>query len=231
MPKTALMLCTLSQIHRRQYDLRFKLSKLGPGKGITTLIKTLFIGIVAGIVAGVAALFLVQPIEQARERSIIEVTPNGGNLETFHANIPDDRIVIGAPDQTEPVPRGLEWPQDELLANIRAELFKVRNANDVVIGVASRIAASDEEGAIVEWTFHMPARGSVYILMRPQMEEDSFRLGDLRAGTREFSGMTGQVRERWVADSSGSDLAPVGRIELSTRFVATLEETNPEDES
>jgi hypothetical protein len=188
------------------------------------LFKTLFIGIFAGIVAGVAALLLVQPVEQARERSIIDVTPNGGNNEIFHANIPDDRIVIGAPDQATPVPRGLEWPQDELLANIRAELFKVRNANDVVIGVASRIAASDEDGAIVEWTLHMPARGSVYILMRPQLQEDSFRIGDLRAGTREFFGMTGQVTERWVADSTGSDIAPVGRIQLSTRLVGTLED-------
>ena len=200
------------------------------------MFKTLFIGIVAGIVAGVTTLLLVQPVEQARARSIIDVTPNGGNNEIFHANIPDDRIVIGAPDQSTPVPRGLEWPQDELLANTRAELFKVRNANDVVIGVASRIAASSEDGAIVEWTFHIPARGSAYILMRPQLQEDSFRMGDLRAGTREFFGMTVQVTERWVADSTGSDLAPIGRIELSTRFVATLVDANPveatlEDES
>ncbi len=200
------------------------------------MFKTLLIGTVAGIAIGVAALLIVQPVEQARERSIIEVTPNGGNNEIFHANIPDDRIVIGAPNQSTPVPRGLEWPQDELLANVRAELFKVRDANDVVIGVASRIAASSEDGAIVEWTFHMPARGSGYILMRPQLEEDSFRMGDLRAGTREFSGLTGQVTERWVANSTGSDLAPIGRIELSTRFVATLveaiqDEANREDES
>lgn len=195
------------------------------------MFKTLIIGFVAGIVVGVAALFIVQPVEQTRERSIIDVTPNGGNHEIFHANIPDDRIVIGAPNQSTPVPRGLEWPQDELLGDIRAELFKVRNAKDVVVGVASRIAATNENGAIVEWSFHMPARGSGYVLMRPQMEEELFRMGDLRSGTREFSGMTGQVTERWVADSSGSDLAPVGRIELSTRFVATLDEATAEDES
>lgn len=199
------------------------------------MIKTLIIGIVAGIAAGVAALFFVQPVEQTRERSIIEVTPNGGNNEVFHVNFPDDRILIGAADQASPVPRGLEWPRVELLDDTRAELFKVRNANDIVIGVASRIATSGRgEGtgaAIVEWTLHMPARGSTYILMRPKLEEEAFLTGDLRAGTREFAGLTGKVTERWVSNSTDSDLAPVGRLELSTRFVATLEEEFVEDES
>ncbi|MGI9199483.1 MAG: hypothetical protein ACR2QL_00390 [Woeseiaceae bacterium] len=188
------------------------------------MVKRLLIGFVAGIVVGVAVLFVVQPVDQARERSIISVTPNGGNNEVYYANIPDDRIVIGAGNQETTVPRGLEWPREELLANTRAELFKIRNANDIVIGVASRIAANEVDGAIVEWTFHMPARGSGYVLMRPKLENEPFRRGDLRTGTREFAGLIGQVTERWIADSSGSEDAPVGRIELSTRFVATLED-------
>jgi hypothetical protein len=194
------------------------------GNRKTTLFKTFLIGTFLGIVAGAAALYFVQPVDQARERSIINVTPNGGNNEIFHANIPDDRIVIGAANQATPVPRGLEWPQDELLANTRAELFKIRNANDIVVGVASRIAGSGEQGSIVEWAIHMPARGSGYILMRPKLESEPFRKGDLRFGTREFAGLVGQVTERWVADASGSDLAPAGRIELSTQLVAVLED-------
>ncbi|MGI9219748.1 MAG: hypothetical protein ACR2QS_01770 [Woeseiaceae bacterium] len=190
------------------------------------MVKTLLIGFFAGIVVGTAALFVVQPVDLARERSIIDVTPNGGNIEIFHTNIPDDRIVIGAANQATPLPRGLDWPDDEVLSATRAEMFKIRNANDIVIGVASRIAANEEDGAVVEWTFHMPARGSGYILMRPKLESDPFRKGDLRIGTREFAKMTGQVTERWIADSSGSDFAPAGRIELSTRFMAL-----PEDES
>ena len=188
------------------------------------MLKTVLIGFVAGLAVGIIALFAAQPVDVARERSIIDVSIGGGNNETFHANIPDDRIVIGAANQATPLPRGLDWPNDELFANTRAEMFKLRNANDVVIGVASRIAASDAEGGIVEWTFHMPARGSGYVLMLPKEESDPFRKGDLRAGTREFSGLVGQVTERWVADSSGSDFAPAGRIELSTRFVSTQED-------
>ena len=200
------------------------LTKLGRSNWIKNLYKTILIGFFAGIAVGVAALFIVQPVDQVRERSIIDVTPNGGNIEIFHINIPDDRIVIGAADQPTPVPRGLEWPDDELFANTRAEMFKIRNANDVVIGVASRIAATEADESVVEWAFHMPARGSGYVLMRPKLESEPFRKGDLRAGTREFANLVGQVTERWVANASGSEFAPAGRIELSARLIATGED-------
>jgi hypothetical protein len=188
-----------------------------------TLLKTLIIGTFLGAVAAIAGLYFVQPVDQARERSIIDVSPNG-NKEVFHANIPDDRIMIGAANQSTPVPPGLDWPSDELLANIRTELFKIRNADDKVVGVASRIAANNEGGEVVEWTLHLPARGSVYVLMRPKGLEDSLRLGDLRSGTREFSSWIGEVSERWIADATGSQYAPAGRIELITKFVAVMED-------
>ncbi len=189
-----------------------------------TLLKTFIIGTILGAVLGATGFYFVPLVDQARERSIIDVSPNGGNREVFHANIPDDRIMIGAAKQSTSVPLGLDWPSDELLANTRAELFKVRNAEDIVIGVASRIAALSEGGEIVEWTLHLPARGSVYVLMRPKGLEDSFRLGDLRSGTREFSSWTGEVSERWIADATGSEFAPAGRIELVTKFVAVMED-------
>ena len=185
------------------------------------MLKTLIIGIFLGAAAGIAGLYFVPLVDQARERSIIDVSPNG-NKEVFHANIPDDRIFIGAANQSTPVPPGLVWPSDELLAETRTELFKIRNADDIVVGVASRIAATNEGGEVVEWTIHLPARGSVYVLMRPQGPEDSLRLGDMRSGTREFSRWMGEVSERWIADSTGSEYAPAGRIELITKFVAVM---------
>ncbi len=188
-----------------------------------TLLKTFIFGIFLGAAVGIAGLYFVPLVDQARERSIIDVSPNG-NKEVFHANIPDDRIMIGASSQSTPVPSGLDWPSDELLANTRAELFKIRNADDIVVGVASRIAANSEGGEIVEWTLHLPARGSVYVLMRPKGLEDSLRLGDLRSGTREFSTWVGEVSERWIADSTGTEYAPAGRIELITKFFAVLED-------
>ena len=189
-----------------------------------TLLKTFIIGIILGVAAGAAGLYFVPLVDQARERSIVDVTPNGGNKEVFHANIPDDRILIGAADQIPAVPEGLDWPADELFANTRAELFKIRNADDLVVGVASRIAATNEDGGLIEWAVHLPARGSVYLTMQPAMSEDSYRLGSLRAGSREFSGWEGSVAERWVAAAGGTEGAVAGKIELTTRFVAVAKD-------
>lgn len=224
MRKYEFVLCASSQKHRHYCYVPVKLTKLGPDNREIRLLKSLIIGMLLGITAGAAAVYFVPPVDLVRERSIIEVTPNGGNSEVFHTNIPDDRILIGVPDQAEPVPRGLDWPREPLFANARTELFKVRNANDTVVGVASRIAASGPEGAIVEWVFHMPARGSGYILMRPKVEGQPFRTGDLRSGTHEFEKLVGVVTERWIGNSDSGENAPAGRIELSTRLVARLEE-------
>ncbi|MGI9271163.1 MAG: hypothetical protein ACR2QT_05265 [Woeseiaceae bacterium] len=185
------------------------------------MFKTFVIGIFLGVVAGGAALYFLSPVDQVREHSIISVLPNGGNSEEFHANVPTDRIMVGAPGQQTPLPAGLDWPSDELLADSRTELFKIRNSRDAVVGVASRIAASNENGDLIEWVLHLPARGSAYVLMRPNLTESGDRVGELRAGTHEFADLAGQIREKWVADTSDAEDAPAGRIELQARFVST----------
>jgi hypothetical protein len=121
------------------------------------MLKTFIAGILLGVVATGAALYSFPAVNQVREHSLIVVHPNQGNTESFHVNVPMDRIMIGAPEQKASLPAGLEWPGDEQFADMRAELFKIRNGKDVVIGVASRIAASHEEsGDIIEWV--LPGR-------------------------------------------------------------------------
>ncbi len=186
--------------------------------------KTFIVGLVAGIAGVFAAAYYVPLVDQQRETSIISVTPNGGNTEVFHINVPMDRILIGAAEQANPVPPGLEWPQDPRLADVRAELFKVRNARDAVIGVASRVAARNEQlGDSIEWVMHLPARGSVYVAMQPEPVEGGYRIGELRAGTREFGLLYGQITERWVAAGDPDAEGQAGRIELVTTFVASDE--------
>ena len=189
------------------------------------MFKTFIAGILLGIVGAVAALYYLPAVNQFREQSLIVVHPNQGNTESFHVNVPMDRIMIGVPGQQEPLPAGLIWSGDDKLAGTRAELFKIRNGKDIVVGVASRIAASHEEtGNIIEWVFHLPARGSAYVIMQPQPAEGGYRVGSLKTGTRDFAALHGRVTERWVADTSGSEDAPAGRIEIITAFVAELED-------
>ena len=188
------------------------------------MLKIFITGVVLGIALAIAALIYVPVVDQYRERSIIAVAPNGGNTEAFHVNVPIDRVMIGAHGQTESLPAGLEWPQDEELAGVRAELFKIRNSRDVVVGLASRIAAADaDKGNIIEWVLHLPARGSAYITMQPDLLEDGYRSGKLQAGTREYGDLEGQVTERWVAGDAADDDDQSGRIELMTTFVATAD--------
>lgn len=188
------------------------------------MFKTFIVGIVLGAAASGAALYYVPIVDQNREHSMITVVPNGGNVERFYANVPMDRIMVGAAGQRSPLPVGLIWPDDEQFAEARTELFKIRNARDAVIGVASRISAGDADGGIIEWTLHFPARGSAYVTVPPVATDEGLRAGTMRSGTREFSGLVGTVTERWVADTSGDADAQAGRIELTTSLVASEEE-------
>jgi len=185
------------------------------------MFKTFIAGILLGIVAAGGTLYSFPVVDQFREHSLIVVHPNHGNTESFHVNIPMDRIMIGVAGQSNPLPVGLVWPEDQQFADTRAELFKIRNDKDAVVGVASRIAGSHENsGEIIEWVFHLPARGSAYVAMQPEPAEGGYRIGALATGTREFAPLHGTVTERWVTDTSGSEDAPAGRIEIITAFVA-----------
>ena len=184
------------------------------------MIKTFIFGIILGLAGAFTALHFVSSVDQHREASIISVKRNGGNTEVFHVKLPIDRIMTGAQGQANPLPPGMEWPNEAMFSNIRAELFKVRNARDAIVGVASRFALSDPEfGDKIEWVLHLPARGSLFVRMSPQ-PVDRNRVGDISAGTREFGSIRGQLSERWIADTSGSTGDLTGRIELSMSSVS-----------
>ena len=185
------------------------------------MFRTLTIGFVLGLVASIAAVYFVPVVDQHREASVIAVAPNGGNMEAFYVSIPMDRIMVGAPNQAEPLPPGLNWPSDEKFAGVRTEVFKLRNAREVVVGVASRVAVeNDDYGNSIEWVIHLPARGTFYASISPQSSDGASRRGVLKAGTREFRTLKGAVSERWIAgEEQREEDAPDGQIELMTFFV------------
>lgn len=182
------------------------------------MIKTFLVGIVLGLAASIAGAYYLPVVDQARERSIIRVQPNGGNAEAFHINIPMDQIASGAAGQATPLPPGMAWP--EALADSSVSLYKLRNSNDVVIGVASRTAVRDDAfGSAVEWVLHLPARGSLYATMPASGSSVDGRSGRILSGTREFARIGGELTESYTRLGDGDDLRR-GRIDLVTASIA-----------
>jgi hypothetical protein len=185
--------------------------------------KSFIIGIFSGVILTASLLYFVPAVDQHREASLVSVQANGGNTESFHVNLPDDRIVLGGP-ATEVIPASLEWPATAVLGDARAEVFKIRNRNDVVVGVASRISGTGSAtGTVVEWTLHLPARGTLYANLQPLPDAAGTRNGRLRAGTREFASMTGSFNERFQAVEDAQDVDSAARIELVTALVRNAE--------
>ncbi len=185
--------------------------------------KTFIIGILLGLATAGALTYSVQVVDLHREPSHTTVQPNGGNVETFRVDLPRDRIMVGLAGEENALPAGLEWPSDDLFGDLQAEIFKVRDRDDVVVGVASRLAsASEATGPFIEWVLHLPARGTIYLQMDLAPSAEGHRNGSLTAGTRDFESMTGNVREQFISGIDSEDLNIDGRIELITSFVSPL---------
>ena len=57
------------------------------------------------------------------------------------------------------------------------------------------------------------------------------RIGTVVSGTREFAGLRGSLGERWVANESDEEDAPLGRIELRTSYIGQLEPLPVEEDT
>lgn len=179
------------------------------------MFKVFSFGIFLGLVLAGVAAYLVPVVDLERETSLASVRPNGGVTELLVVRIPDDRIMAGTAAAAAKFPGNLKWPPELSAAGIELELFKLRNRNGAVIGVASRLAGgralegSNGENSI-EWVLNLPARGSLYFPMAAQADAAGVRSGVLRGGSREFGHHSGSVQERFIAAEAGAG----GRIEL-----------------
>ena len=186
------------------------------------MIKTFTLGVLLGLAGSAGLIYALPAVNLDREQSIIAVQPNGGNREVFFVNLPGDRIMAGKPGTSAAFPVGAQWPGHLEDDNLQAEVFKIRNSDDRVVGVASRFAGSVPQ-PFVEWAVHLPARGTMYLLLDGDVDAAGARSGGLRAGTREFEDRRGPVAERFVA--AGDDYnTNEGRLELMTTFVGAMVE-------
>jgi hypothetical protein len=182
------------------------------------LFKLFNFGLVLGALIAGALLYFRPVVDLARESSIGSARPNGGVIEKFYVDLSTDRVLAGISAGGASVPEGLDWPDYDFLAGTQTEVFKLRNEADKVVGIASRMVGGGED-AFVEWVVHMPARGSLYALLPHNASGPGLREGTLRAGTREFSALSGSVTERFVAQGEAGQSGTVGQLELVTSLV------------
>ena len=188
----------------------------------------LILGILLGLAAAGGFTYSIEPVDLHREPSHITVQANGGNVETFRMDLPRDRILVGLAGEENTLPADIDWPDAAMFGNFQAEMFKVRDRYDVVVGVASRLAsASEETGPFIEWVLHLPARGTLYFQMDVEPAPEGHRNGRLLAGTGDFATMVGGAREQFVSDVESGDSSVQGRIELITILVGTFSDELP----
>ena len=191
------------------------------------MIKIFFIGLILGVAGAASTLYFSQAVNLHREASLISVRPNGGNAEAFHINLPQDRIFAARrnEDKSSTFPPGLQWPEDKALDGAASEIFKLRNSDDVVVGIAARMSnARETSGAFIQWMLHLPARGSMFLRMQLKPSEGGLRNGLLMAGTREFEVLNGSVSEYLNTDVADAEYEITGRLELITALVGPLGE-------
>lgn len=189
------------------------------------MIKTFILGLILGLAGAGALIYYIPVVDLHREPSVISVLPNGGNSESFHINLPHDRILAGARNgsQVNALPEGVEWPRNAGLDGSQTEIFKIRNRADKVVGIAARISSvKDTSGSFVQWMLHLPARGTMFAGMDLNTSADGYRNGLLLAGTREFETLNGSVREYFNNDVADDELEISGRLELITALVGLL---------
>lgn len=121
-----------------------------------------------------------------RYPSIIEVQTNGGRSETFVIHWPEDRLELGGEIDGLAVndADGVAVLVADGAGPVAAELFRVRDVEDRVIGLASRLTgrlpdARGRDRSVSNWTLLIPSRG---ILLMTQ--DNATDVGPVRVGGR-----------------------------------------------
>lgn len=134
--------------------------------------KRLFVvAFVAGLLAVALAATLWPLPGHLRYRSIISVPADGGRLEEFVIHWPEDRIARPA-ERAGSLPAaaavGATVLEDSAGRRVSAELFRLRDTEDNVIGVAGRLAGTggaiaDQGRSATNWLLVIPSRGALFL--------------------------------------------------------------------
>lgn len=138
--------------------------------------------VVGAALAGLAATFWPLP-GHVRFPSLIAVQSDGGAAENFHIEWPGDRIQRPGEDR-DSLPAGaavgVSVLENSAGQRSSAELFRLRDAQDNVIGVAARLA--DTGGAVADpgrsastWLLVVPGRGALYLAQADRFDATARR--------------------------------------------------------
>lgn len=159
------------------------------------MIRVFILSFLAGLALVVAAAGLYPLPGHERFRSNIEVLTNGGRQESFVIRWPQDRIAMPAPlPGAAPVVTGGGVVLDPGQQPVAVELFRLRDTDGNVIGIASRATARllgqrVAAASTTNWMLLIPSRGSLLLTqensadLRPVPTPDGY---ELPAEHREF---------------------------------------------
>ncbi|HEX6997578.1 MAG TPA: hypothetical protein VF322_05505 [Gammaproteobacteria bacterium] len=196
----------------------------------------------AGVLAGAHFYPWVQPVRLPSHTSVVA---NGGRAEQFVIRLPTDRVheagtaAVGLRGVARPAAAKL--PDDLAEGALLVEHFKVRDADDQVIGVAARHWTNTPDGWAAAWALMIPGRGTLYMtgpgesaarldaaLARagfmpgaPWSGELTVEVlgegaGKIVGGSDEFERLVGTYGERWTVTGVAADGELAGTITLAT---------------
>jgi hypothetical protein len=208
--------------------------------------KTVFgFAIVLGFGGTLAAAHFVPWLSHARLPSHTSVVANGGRSEQFLIRLPADRIAA-----TDAAAGGLRsltghgamvLPAKFVTEPLLVEHFKVRDADDNVVGVAARHWSDNGSGATTTWSLLIPSRGAMIFSAPGEQRgalESALKAGGqtpgkpwdgvvtvamtppneglIAAGTGEFAGLSGNYTESWTVAGVDEAGQVDATVELNT---------------
>lgn len=169
--------------------------------------------------------------EHMRYRSLTTVLPDGGRQEDFIIRWPEDRITQNGKAGVEvsaDAATGAAVLEDSAGQRVSAETFRIRDTDDNIIGVASRMAGTggaiaDTNRSASNWLVVIPGRGAIF-LSQPDAFDTTARQRDTLNGMLVLSAMQSQSfwdnsKERRVTASTPRH---AGRILRGTSEFAGL---------
>jgi hypothetical protein len=172
-------------------------------------------------------------LESIRFPSGSATLANGGREEAFYLRLPEDRLGTARSATTAAFPRPAFAANGD--GKIVAELFRIRDSESRVIGLASRlrgtVAAKEGVAAnVVDWVLLFPSRGALLMSQGSAPAEElpslsSDRMGFTAAnsgrivkGTEEFAELTGFYMEHTEVEHIDDAGVVHGLVTLTTRL-------------